>query len=76
MSEEITIYHPRMKKMAVISVVVGFGLGFMAVQAQRIQTGNPTPWNLALPYGALAAIMLYAITYRNLKKLEEVGKLD
>ena len=73
MSDELSLFHPRMRKPAVISVVGGLALGFMAVQGQRIQTGGQMPWWLAVPLGLLAAAFLYGIAYRNLKKLEEAS---
>jgi len=66
MSDDISLFHPRMKKPAVISVVGGFGLGFLAVGAQRIQ-GTATPLWLGLVFGILAGSFLYGVMYRNLK---------
>jgi high-affinity Fe2+/Pb2+ permease len=66
MSDDISLFHPRMKKPAVIAVVGGFGLGFLAVGAQRIQGGGTPLWIGAL-MGILAAGFLYGIMYRNLK---------
>ena len=53
MSDDISLFHPRMRKPAAISVVGGFGLGFLAVGAQWVQ-GNPSTVWLGFVLGALA----------------------
>jgi len=68
MTDDFSLFHPRMRKPAAVAVVAGFTLGFLAVGAQRVQGGDATEWWLALLYGSLAAAMLYGVSYRNLKK--------
>jgi len=67
MSDDISLFHRRMRLPAAIAVVGGFGLGFLAVGAQRIQ-GNPAELWLGLIFGVLAAGFLYGVMYRNLKR--------
>jgi len=66
MSDDISPFHPRMRKPAVIAVVGGLTLGFLAVGSQRIQ-GNSTALWQGLVFGFLAASFLYGVMYRNLK---------
>lgn len=73
MSDDVSLFGPEMRKPGLISLVAGFTLGFMAIQAQRIQTGAAVPWWLGFPYGALAAVFLYGISYRNRKKRAELS---
>jgi len=68
MSDDISLFHPRMRKPAVIAVVFGLVLGFLAIGSQRFSEGAPDPWFLAVPYGLLAAAFLYGIMYRNLSR--------
>jgi protein-S-isoprenylcysteine O-methyltransferase Ste14 len=68
MSDDISLFHRRMRKPALISLVAGFGLGFVSVQVRRITTTYATPWWWAIIFGVLAATMLYAVSYSNLKK--------
>lgn len=75
MSDDISLFHRRMRKPAIISVVAGLGLGFLAIGAHRMTTGNQVSWLLAFAYGGLAAIMLYGVTYRNLKRRLEHSEL-
>jgi len=67
MSDDVSLFHPRMRKPAVISLVFGLLLGFLAVGAQRITDGNGQALPLGLVLGLLAAAFLYGIMYRNLK---------
>lgn len=66
MSDDISLFHPRMRKPAVIALVFGLILGFLAVGARGIATGSSLSLVLALVLGLLAAAFLYGIMYRNL----------
>ncbi|GGN93207.1 MULTISPECIES: hypothetical protein [Haloarcula] len=68
MSDDFSPFDRRMRWPAVVSAVAGFGLGFVAVFAQRTGTGADVPWVYALPFGALAAAFLFGVMYRNLSK--------
>jgi len=68
MSDDISLFHPRMRKPAVIALVFGLLLGFLAVGAQRIRFGTEQPLILGVVLGLLAAAFLYGIMYRNLSK--------
>lgn len=66
MSDDISPFHPRMRKPAVMALVFGLVLGFLAVGAQGITTGSSLSPILGLVLGLLAAAFLYGIMYRNL----------
>ncbi|MDS0283396.1 hypothetical protein [Haloarcula onubensis] len=66
MSDDISLFHPRMRVPAVIALVFGLVLGFLAVGAQRIIGGSGQSLVLAIVLGLLAAAFLYGIMYRNL----------
>lgn len=68
MSDDISLFHPRMRKPAAIALVAGFGLGFISVQVRRVTTSYATPWWWALIFGVLAATMLYGVAYSNISK--------
>jgi len=77
MSDDLSLFDRRMRKPAAISLTVGFALGIMSVQAQRLSYSGDYPWTLALIYGPLAAAMLYGVTYRNLsKRLEHESRAE
>jgi len=67
MSDDISLFHPRMRKPAVIALVFGLVLGFLAVGAQAITGGSGQSPILGLVLGLLAAAFLYGIMYRNLE---------
>lgn len=66
MSDDISLFHPRMRKPAVIALVFGLVLGFLAVGAQGIDSGSGNSPVLGLVLGLLAAAFLYGVMYRNL----------
>jgi len=68
MSDDISLFHRRMRKPAALALVIGFGLGIISIQAQRLSTGSEYPWILAIPYGLIAAAMLYGVMYQNISK--------
>jgi len=68
MSDDISLFHPRMRKPAVIALVFGLVLGFLSVGAQRIAGGSGQSLVLGVALGLLAAAFLYGIMYRNLSK--------
>jgi len=68
MSEDISLFHPRMRKPAVIALLFGLTLGFLAVGAQRIRDGSGGSVILGVVLGLLAASFLYVIMYRNLSQ--------
>jgi len=68
MSDDISPLHPRMRKPAVISLVFGLALGFLAMGAQRIRGGSGQSLPLAIVLGLLAAAFLFGIMYRNLSQ--------
>ncbi|MBX0295150.1 hypothetical protein [Haloarcula nitratireducens] len=61
----------RMRWPTVAALVVGFGLGALAVFVPRTVGGEPVPWTLALPFGGVAALFLYGVMYRNLSARAE-----
>jgi drug/metabolite transporter (DMT)-like permease len=68
MSDDISLFHPRMRKPAVIALMFGLVLGFLAVGAQRINGGTGQSLPLGIALGLLAAAFLYGVMYRNLSK--------
>jgi len=68
MSDDISLFHPRMRKPAVIALVFGLTLGFLAVGAQRIIDGSGQSLPTGIVLGLLAAAFLYGIMYRNLSQ--------
>ncbi|WP_324664018.1 hypothetical protein [Haloarcula sediminis] len=68
MSDDISPFHPRMRKPGLIALVFGLVLGFLAVGAQRITDGTGQSLLLGVVLGLLAAAFLYGIMYRNLSK--------
>jgi len=68
MSDDISLFHPRMRKPAIIALVFGLVLGFLAVGAQRIATESSSSILLGVVLGLLAAAFLYGIMYRNLSQ--------
>ena len=68
MSDDLSLFDRRLRKQAAISLTGGAVLGVLAIQSQRISTGAETPWVMALVYGFLAAVALYAVSYRTLEK--------
>jgi len=68
MSDDISLFHPRMRKPAVIALTFGLVLGFLAVGAQSITTGSAQSVILGVVLGLLAASFLYGIMYRNLSQ--------
>ncbi|MBX0287568.1 hypothetical protein [Haloarcula salinisoli] len=68
MSDDISLFHPRMRKPAIYAAVFGLILGFLAIKGQRIATGGGQPWVLVAPYAILSAAFLYGIMYRNLSQ--------
>lgn len=71
MSDDLSLFDRRMRKSAVISVTGGLLLGFLSVQVQQPDIPIKDFVVLALVYGALAAAALYAVSYRNRKRLLE-----
>ncbi|WP_276272778.1 hypothetical protein [Haloarcula litorea] len=69
MPREYSPLHPRMRWPAAVSLVAGFGLGLLAVVAPR-PGGTEPPAVMALPFGALAALTLYAVMYRNVARTD------
>jgi len=67
MSDDISVFHRRMRKPAIIATVAGFSLGFLAVGAQWLQ-GEESPLWLAPVLGVLATAFLYGVMYRNLER--------
>jgi drug/metabolite transporter (DMT)-like permease len=55
-----------MRKPAVISLVIGLTLGFLAVGAQGIDDGSGNSPILGVVLGLLAAAFLYGVMYSNL----------
>ena len=68
MSDDISLFHPRMRKPAAFALVFGLVLGFLAVGAQRITDGSDQSLVLGVVLGLLAAAFLYGIMYRNLSE--------
>ncbi|WP_262180395.1 hypothetical protein [Haloarcula laminariae] len=68
MSDDISLFHPRMRKPGLIALVFGLLLGFLAVGAQRIAGGTGQSPVLGIGLGLLAAAFLYGIMYRNLSE--------
>lgn len=68
MSDDISLFHPRMRKPAVIALVFGLVLGFLSVGAQGISTETGGSLVLGVVLGLLAAAFLYGVMYRNLSK--------
>ena len=66
MSDDISLFHPRMRKPAVISLGFGLVLGFLAVGAQGIDSGAGNSPILGIVLGLLAAAFLYGVMYSNL----------
>ena len=66
MSDDISLFHPRMRKPAAIALVFGLVLGFLAVGAQRISGGSGQSLVTGVVMGLLATAFLYGIMYRNL----------
>ncbi|MBV0925134.1 hypothetical protein KTS45_13095 [Halomicroarcula limicola] len=58
----------RMRWPTVAALVVGFGLGVLAVLVPRTVGGAALPWVVALPFGGVAALFLYGVMYRNLSE--------
>jgi cytosine/uracil/thiamine/allantoin permease len=68
MSDDISLFHPRMRLPAVIALVFGLTLGFLAVGAQRIIDGTGQSLVAGVVLGLLAGAFLYGIMYRNLSQ--------
>jgi len=68
MSDDISLFHPRMRKPAVYALTFGLTLGFLAIGGQRLNDAGAQEWYFAIPYGLLAAAFLYGIMYRNLSE--------
>jgi|GEM_PF-978526 drug/metabolite transporter (DMT)-like permease len=68
MSDDISLFHPRMRKPGIIALVFGLILGFLAVGAQRISGGDGQSLVVGVVLGLLAAAFLYGIMYRNLSQ--------
>jgi cobalamin synthase len=68
MSEDFSIFHPRMRKPAVVSIVSGFALGILAVGAQRTFYDVEVSWILAVVLGVGATGALYGKMYVELQK--------
>ena len=68
MSDDISLFHPRMRKPAVIALVFGLLLGFLAVGAQGMSSGTGDSPILGIVLGLLAAAFLYGVMYRNLSE--------
>jgi len=65
MSDDLSLFDERLRRSAVISLVSGMLLGFLAVMGQRMQTSVETPWGMGVVFGLLAAAALYGVSYRN-----------
>jgi len=68
MSDDISLFHTRMRKPAVIALVFGLTLGFLAVGTQRMMGGAGQSLPVGIALGLLAAAFLYGIMYRNLSQ--------
>ena len=68
MSDDISLFHPRMRKPAVIALVFGLVLGFLSVGARQMTGGAGQSPIFGVVLGLLAAAFLYGIMYRNLSK--------
>jgi len=66
MSEDLSPFDHRMRRPAIISLVGGMTLGFVAVYAQRILMGADTPIPMGIVFGLLASVALFANSYNNI----------
>lgn len=68
MSDDISLFHPRMRKPAVIALVFGLTLGFMSVGAARLGNRPGQSLFFGVVFGLLATAFLYGVMYSNLSK--------
>jgi drug/metabolite transporter (DMT)-like permease len=68
MSDDISLFHPRMRRPAVYALSFGLLLGFLAIKSQQIRGGSNQSPILGVVLGLLAAAFLYGIMYRNLSE--------
>jgi len=66
MTDDLSPFDDRMRRPAVISIVGGMLLGFMAIYAQRILMGVDTPIVMGVVFGLLASAALFANSYRSI----------
>ncbi|WP_135303995.1 hypothetical protein [Haloarcula amylovorans] len=68
---DLSPFDRRMRWPTVAAIVVGFGLGVLAVLVPRTISDVTLPWVVALPFGGVAALFLYGVMYRNLSARAE-----
>lgn len=68
MSDDLSLFDERMRRPAIISLVGGMTLGFIAVFAQRTLIGTDTPVAMGVVFGLLAAGALYGKSYSTYSK--------
>lgn len=66
MADDLSLFDERLRRAAVVSLVGGMALGFIAVYAQRILVGVDIPVSMGLVFGILASAALYGNSYRTL----------
>lgn len=68
MSDDFSIFDKRMRAPAVISVAAGGILTILAGISAGVGQPEGPSWLYMIPFGLLAALFLFFVTYRNLSK--------